>query len=259
MTERRSQTPAYDDLPSFAELTNDEDRERKAESKAPGTFNVIVNPESFVGLPEYGLSADARSPKPSSRSGRNSIDSRSSTEMPRSRPRAAGQDPNVVVLAKFEDSSLSLPSLATFPVDRMTSLPDNLHRLDISGSLQASSLTPGRRNDSVTQGVRDERLMVHYRGFISKRIFPLAKDIMFDRLLQEDPIVAEAREFPPVSYDAQTTSRVALFPCHCGETVSLYDASQRLYHAILNNSSCNKTASRAQRFLASATRTLLTP
>jgi hypothetical protein len=41
--------------------------------------------------------------------------------------------------------------------------------------------------------------MVHYRGFISKRIFPLGKNLLVDRPMQEDPIVAEARDFPPVS------------------------------------------------------------
>jgi hypothetical protein len=127
-----------------------------------------------------------------------------SLEVARSRPNVnpANGDPNIVVLAKFEDAPLSLPSLTSFPVDRRTSLPENLHSLNLSGGSRGSSLPSGRRNDSVTQGLRDERLMVHYRGFISKRMFPIGKGLLVDRPMQDDPIVAEARDFPPVSYKA---------------------------------------------------------
>jgi hypothetical protein len=183
-------------------LTNDEDREKKAEGQVPGTFNVVVNPESFAGLPEYGPLPGPRTRKSSLQSRRNSWDSQLSTEVPRARPitnRAIG-DPNIVVLTKFEDAPLSLPSLTSFPVDRRTSLPENLHSLNLSGGSRGSSLPSGRRNDSVTQGLRDERLMVHYRGFISKRVFPLTRSLHVDRPTQDDPIVAEARDFPPVSY-----------------------------------------------------------
>ena len=207
---RRSQSPTYDALPSFAELTNDEDREKKAEGQVPGTFNVVVNPESFAGLPEYGPLPGPRTRKSSLQSRRNSWDSQISTEVPRPRPNLnpANGDPNIVVLAKFEDAPLSLPSLASFPVDRRTSLPENLHSLNLTGGLRGSSLPSGRRNDSVTQGLRDERLMVHYRGFISKRIFPVGKGLLVDRPMQDDPIVAEARDFPPVSYEALSYSLV---------------------------------------------------
>ncbi|KAH0445659.1 hypothetical protein KCU90_g241, partial [Aureobasidium melanogenum] len=199
LNSRRSLSPAYDNLPSFADLTNDEDRERKAESQVPGTFNVVVNPESFAGLPEYGPIPGSRARGSSLQSGRNSWDSQMSTEVLRTRPKLnpTTGDPNVVVLAKFEDAPLSLPSLASFPIGRRTSLPENLHTLNISGGSRGSSTPSGRRNDSVAQGLRDERLMVHYRGFISKRIFPIGKNLLVDRPMQDDPIVAEARDFPP--------------------------------------------------------------
>jgi hypothetical protein len=210
---RRSQSPAYDDLPLFAELTNDEDREKKAEGQVPGTFNVVVNPESFAGLPEYGPLPGPRPRKSSLQTRRNSWDSQTSTGVPRARSNVnlANRDPNIVVLAKFEDAPLSLPSLSSFPVDRRTSLPENLYSLNLSGGSRGSSLPSGRRNDSVTQGLRDERLMVHYRGFISKRVFPIGKGLLVDRPMQDDPIVAEARDFPPVSYDP-LFCRFAFFP-----------------------------------------------
>ncbi|KAI5251418.1 hypothetical protein E4T42_04273 [Aureobasidium subglaciale] len=229
---RRSQSPTHDNLPSFSELTNDEDRERKAEFQVPGTFNVVVNPESFASLPEYGPLPGARSRRASIHSGRNSWDSQMSTEALRHRPKInfPSGDPNIVVLAKFEDAPLSLPSLASFPVDRRTSLPENLHSLSISGGLRGSSLPSGRRNDSVTQGLRDERLMVHYRGFISKRIFPIGKTLLVDRPSQEDPIVAEARDFPPLYHAICAVSLLSL--ALKGQQQLLTEAFQHYHQAI---------------------------
>lgn len=40
-------------MPPFSVLTNDEDREAKAEFRVAGTCFVIVNPESFVNFEEY--------------------------------------------------------------------------------------------------------------------------------------------------------------------------------------------------------------
>jgi len=42
-----------DSLPPFAALTTDEEREKKAELRNPGTYHVVVNPRSFVSLSEY--------------------------------------------------------------------------------------------------------------------------------------------------------------------------------------------------------------
>ncbi|KAI4727854.1 hypothetical protein E4T49_04352 [Aureobasidium sp. EXF-10728] len=232
LNNRRSQSPAYDALPSFADLTNDEDREKKAEGQVPGTFNVVVNPESFAGLPEYGPISGLRTRRSSLQSGRNSWDSQMSTEVPRAKPRRnpVSGDPNIVVLAKFEDAPLSLPSLTSFPVGRRTSLPENLQSLNISGGSRGSSMPSGRRNDSVTQGLRDERLMVHYRGFISKRIFPIGKSVLVDRPMQDDPIVAEARDFPPLYHAICAVSLLSL--ALKGQQQLLTEAFQHYHQAI---------------------------
>ena len=42
-----------DELPPFAQLATDEDREKKAVRSTPGTYHVVVNPDSFQHLPEY--------------------------------------------------------------------------------------------------------------------------------------------------------------------------------------------------------------
>lgn len=60
----RSPLPLSDHLPDFSVLTSDEDRERKAVVHKPGTFGVVVTPDSFRDLPEYatvGRSSSFRS------------------------------------------------------------------------------------------------------------------------------------------------------------------------------------------------------
>ena len=49
---RLSSFEQADYLPSFASLANDEDRERKAEFKIPGTYYVVANQASFMNLEE---------------------------------------------------------------------------------------------------------------------------------------------------------------------------------------------------------------
>lgn len=49
-----------DNLGPFATLTSDEERELKAEHASPGTYNVVVNPDSFQHLPEYNDDSDAK-------------------------------------------------------------------------------------------------------------------------------------------------------------------------------------------------------
>jgi len=107
MTEASTGSTAADDLPPFASLTTDEEREKKAERSSPGTYNVVVNQDSFQHLPEYNDDAESRkeflSPlrrgsvatSLTSSLGR---DSSADGKQPR-------EDPNVVVLPRFEDIS----------------------------------------------------------------------------------------------------------------------------------------------------------
>ncbi|KIW17714.1 hypothetical protein PV08_04909 [Exophiala spinifera] len=94
-----------DDLPPFAALMTDEEREKKAEHSSPGTYNVVVNQDSFQHLPEYNdESAIKREPAVPLR--RASIAathvSLSGRDIAVEGVPLAG-DPNVVVLPRFED------------------------------------------------------------------------------------------------------------------------------------------------------------
>ena len=103
-----SSTPVgsrYDDLPEFTSLLTDEERERKAETRRPGTFSVVVTPESFFDLPEYTESAAPYARGTSHRAGRGSL---SRTVSSRNR-RSVHVDSNTIILDRFEDASPMSP------------------------------------------------------------------------------------------------------------------------------------------------------
>lgn len=156
-------------LPAFTELSNEDERERKALTQPPGTFNVILTPDSFGRLPEYGgLIRRYRSGSGSSRYG-------------------FSEDPNLVVLSEFEDTPYFMalpernPSFAPYPTP-----------------VSSASSVP---RDITNYGNTDiDEVMAHYREFISKRMMPLGSRFKLSEHGHEDVIVLEARSFPPVSF-----------------------------------------------------------
>jgi len=115
-----------DDLAPFATLLTDEDRERKAEASPPGTFTVIVNPDSFQHLAEYA-SDDS--------------EQKTSDNAPlRCEPIAASLastetlsvpgDPNTVIIPKFEDLSRRTTRELKSPVSPTASNRPTIKRED---------------------------------------------------------------------------------------------------------------------------------
>ena len=98
-----SQGSLPDDLPPFAQLLNDEERERKAERSSPGTYQVLVNPYSFAHLPEYSDDSDARRDRLSPLRRPSLAPSLASSLGRDSEIIALSNDPNIVVLPRFED------------------------------------------------------------------------------------------------------------------------------------------------------------
>src|SRR5258708_7415101 len=105
MTETSAGSDVVDDLPPFASLTTDEDREKKAERSSPGTYTVVVNQDSFHYLPKYNDDPEVKrellSPlRPGS----------TATSLPGSAGRESAMEwvavpggPNIVVLLRFKD------------------------------------------------------------------------------------------------------------------------------------------------------------
>ena len=97
-----------DNLPPFSQLSTDEDRERKAEFRSPGTYHVIVNPSSFAspngfddeveGIKSLGIISPKSPRKFSAMEGR----------APR---KDSYEGPDTMILGSFEDSIRNLPNL----------------------------------------------------------------------------------------------------------------------------------------------------
>ncbi|PPJ57570.1 hypothetical protein CBER1_10528 [Cercospora berteroae] len=224
-----------DDLPAFSELKSEEDRERKAESHKPGTFGVVVTPESFHDLPEYAASASHGS---SNRRRTSTHSCRGGRSSPRPSPRRATTlppDPNMVILDRFEDSSSEVP------------LPIRSSRDDFPESIQALSITsppysPSTISTAATTSIReDEELVTHFRQYIVPRLVHPQSEAMRGVASQgstTDVLEREAAKFPPLRHALCAISALNL--AYSGHS-SLEEAMQN-YHQALAASSASSMA-----------------
>ena len=200
----QSQDRSIEDiLPPFSALTTDEERERKAELKNPGTYHVVANLDSFVKLPEYredntpisgeGDAGNLTSPA--------LVDEDDAPSSLSADPIAAADDPNVVILRVFEEpprkssAQLSIRS-TTNPVS-----PASSH-----GSVATTSRQTTQRSTQYTDsqglsmldvarsGGRDAQLLQHYRTAISPYILRTQRPEG-----DEDLFEIQARNYPPVT------------------------------------------------------------
>lgn len=192
----------HDDLPDFASLTTDEDRERKAITQRPGTFAVVATPESFYDLPEYA----AVSPAPHRRtSGASTRGGHASPRLSLNRSRTL-PDPNTVLLERFEEPS-SLP-VGTFTISsgsRRGSFPENLEQLSITTPTNVPTAsappTPGRSPD--------DHLLLHFRQYIAPRLIQPQPDLSSPGATQ-DVLGAEAIRFTPLHHAICAVSALGL-------------------------------------------------
>ncbi|PTU19230.1 hypothetical protein P175DRAFT_0461771 [Aspergillus ochraceoroseus IBT 24754] len=176
-------------LPAFAKLTSDEDREKKAQGSIPGTYHVIVIPESFSHLPEYtedvleAVPSNQLSSPVSDYSAHDPTDDVSPSE-----------DPNVVILHRFRDSRKQ-----AYPIRRTaTHSPDS----DLgSSTLSAVSMYAALQDIAEDQGsesVVDLRnyeiaLLDHFQNTLWMHLIPGG-----DGYLGANVFEQEASNFPPL-------------------------------------------------------------
>jgi hypothetical protein len=177
-------------------LLTDEDRERKAEASLPGTFHVIVNPESFQHLAEY-------SPDDS--------DSRRNGMVPLRRPSIAASlassfgrdsmieaipvpgDPNIVILPRFEDlSRRSTRELKSPTSPTVTTRPQiKREESDSTFTIRGPEITTLRR----------------FRDVVWKQIVPPEHGPDSSIVLLDEA----AAHFPPVSYSASFCHKLTFY------------------------------------------------
>ncbi|KAI5358545.1 Putative zn(2)-C6 fungal-type DNA-binding domain, fungal transcription factor [Septoria linicola] len=214
-----------DDLPEFSVLTSDEERERKAFIHRPGTFGVVVTPESFHDLPEYASSA----PSPIYDSRRTSAHSSrggyGSPQLGLSRSVTMPADPNTVILDKFEDVS----PITVFPVGPHDGFPETMQQLTIT----SPPYTPGLVSAPQTPVTRpNEPLIRHFRQYIIPRLVHPQSDAIPGVISQgstKDVLEREAARFPPLQHAICAISALNL--AYTGRS-SLEEAMQNYHQAL---------------------------
>lgn len=180
-----AQLVGEDTFPPFASLTNDEDRERKAELKAPGTYHIVVNPSSFADLEEHINGDKEHNPTTKRTSGL--LRSESTAERLRS-PTLLNtddaHDPDIVILKNFEDNTRRLPP---WPTHSQSSTPRPVPLTSLVSASPSYSTSVSQRHDNsrrasapdtslslpgtAIQRRQDDQLLSHYRNFVRKKTF----------------------------------------------------------------------------------------
>lgn len=201
-----------DHLPPFSSLTNDEDREKKAEFRAPGTYNIIVNPSSFADLEEYRESSSyserASGWKISSLNQRNHQSNKSGISSIHSNEHLE-EDPNVVILEKFEGDAVIMPVMnirhpqsSTSVVTSQSSSRQVSPRATLSPLFGETvpaqillQIPPGKDDDS--------RLIAHFNRFVLPSFAQVHRDALgteadTNTLLAHEVFAQNSAHFSPV-------------------------------------------------------------
>ena len=154
-------------------LTSDDEREKKAEASHPGTYHVIVNPESFSNLPEY--SDDASSVDLSIghlRIRRGSGTSSTLSQRDELHSLSEVSDPNTVILDTFEDSTHRSP-VANWRRARLSPVSD----ITSASALASPTFFPAEQHGPLTlepstarYSSQEELLFAHFRNVVWKQL-----------------------------------------------------------------------------------------
>ena len=190
---RRINQQQDDLLPPFSALTNDEDREKKAEFRKPGSYHLVVNPSSFAELDEYkdnGL--DQNSPKSATpKESGNEYGSHFSNK-PSQCDELHGDDfvdpqtshdPDIVILKVFEDESHKLGSPTSAALQRRASTTPVLSQPSSAGSTTCANYfrfsydnTPLMR--MAHKDGRDHPLVYYYKTFVHRHLAQVHRDTL---------------------------------------------------------------------------------
>lgn len=194
-------------------LKNDEDRERKAEHQIPGTYHIVANPASFAGLEEYQDIQDSSrynnvsSPSCSPR-GRSS-----SANKPSSSKVDVYEDPETLILGKFEDNVRKMPTLGLLTTRFSKSPTSSLtsHSPATSFVQTAHLISRSDENspffESTAQSKADQEIVTFYRNFVRRQINQVHRDSLgtpsqSGNMTFSEVLDKNADSFPPVSSTA---------------------------------------------------------
>ncbi|KAG8525405.1 uncharacterized protein KY384_009049 [Bacidia gigantensis] len=196
---RKRLDPNEEDLlPPFLTLTNDDDRERKALFRPPGTYNVVVNLSSFINFDDYRATFPG-DPFPPAVPTYGGPPSNRADIRPITRPDSPlhswdisssddSNEPDVVVLKVFEDyesNSFSPPSINSTKASLSRSNTYSARSASITGSLSA------QRGDIFNFSVdntplmryahpdgRDHSIIYYYKNFVHRHLAQVHRDTL---------------------------------------------------------------------------------
>lgn len=200
-TEGSAGSAAVDDLPPFAQLSTDEDRERKAERSSPGTYHVVVNPDSFQHLPEYNddpeIKREILSPL---RRGSLAISLASSFGRESVLESGPGmEDPNIVILPRFEDVHRRGPGK-----DGKSPASSGLIRIKTEDFEEVTTWSEERHSV-------DGRYLKHFKTVVWKQLVP-AEIEHLDGMEGSSVVILEneAAFFPPLYHAMMAVAALSL-------------------------------------------------
>lgn len=220
---RQKNATEEDTLPAFASLMNDEDRERKADFRLPGTYYVVLTDASFADLEEYQLHRDEQTRRSSiATTGHWQQNLVWGTDRNQGIQGYFMQDPNVVILEKFEETPLKLSSsnradLGQTSPPTPTSLPTRFAAQTSTQGLLQDPLQQQAQTPEVSSNRHEANLLSHYRIRIRQHLIPSPQasagvsEISSPSML-DDMFEREAVTFPPVRHHIFWTSRWWILP-----------------------------------------------
>ena len=204
--------PDKDSLPPFELLECDEDRERKAEHRLPGTYHIITNPSSFEGLEEYDGDRHESSSEHKAKPVSNSVQrSSSANDCPTLQRPNVFEDPETLILGTFEDNNRRSPALAlttqlsNSPTSSQTShSPATTYRQSANPWPRSKETSP--RLENILQNRADQEILSFYKTFVRSQLNQVHRDSLgtpsqsgtqtFPEILDK-----HADSFPPVSLE----------------------------------------------------------
>ena len=178
-------------LPPFSALTNDEDREKKAEFGSPGSYHLVVNLSSFAEFDEYKDNRHDRSSTKSSLSkGPGSVHSdqfsndQTQYNGPKGddfNPTQTSDDPDIVILKVFEDDTRKFGSPTSAVVQGRSSNRSTLSLPSSAGSAHPADYfrfsydnTPLMR--MAHKDGRDHQLVYYYKNYVHRHLAQVHRD-----------------------------------------------------------------------------------
>ncbi|KAJ5748069.1 uncharacterized protein N7511_009765 [Penicillium nucicola] len=224
MDERTEYFSLGDSLPPFSRLTSDEEREKKAEAFSPGTYHVVMTPDSFSSLPESSVANSPTSAAKSECSGRS-------------------DDPNVVILKTFEDVTRRSPNGKMSRISPTSEISDPFCALSLS-PIMPSLPSPSVKLENMTylnldQQSQDSTLFSHFRHVVWRQLFPhdhrlddsYGSDSHF-MTLSVDFLEQEATHFPPLSHAMMAISALSLSHSGTGHNVDALQYYQQAFPSL---------------------------